>query len=478
MSTVTGLPPPSRRDYRQRRDRCAAPTNEKGATMHLLERARVARGLTRAQLASSLRALGEDLGIHLGTGKDGVGRWEGTRVPDQPTQVVIARFLGIPWEVARMQPWPRWLSADPLQQPVTYRWDAPGAVAALHELSGSDVETNLNRRDFALLTGAVLSGTLMAWLTADPAAAGQLAHGRRIGEASVAHVERLVRDLRRADDTDGGGRLIQETASSRDLVVRLLQDRSYTDAHGARLHAAAADFARLHAWAQFDLYDHCDDRTFSAALHAAHASSDPALGAHVLAFWSIAAYNTERPADAEAMVTAALAVARRTSTPRVHAMLLSRRARARAHQRDTACWDDLGRSAELLDQAQGREADDPDWVYWYDQSELIGATASTHLDLGEPSRAEPAFAQAAALFPTDRVRTQALFLARQADAQYRQADIERACATANRAIDLTTEMSSHRSIAPLEDLASKMRGLAAAVPAVRDFRERLATVTA
>jgi tetratricopeptide (TPR) repeat protein len=419
--------------------------------------------------------LGRIRGISLGTGKDGVLRWERGRQPDRPTRVLIAELLGIPEEAAAQQPWPIWLSADPVQQPAHHCWNASGAVEALYEVSGSDME--IDRRSFALLTGATLTASLMSWLTADPAAAGQISHGQRIGETAVAHIERRVRELRHADDTDGGGQLLEEAHASMGMVAQLLKDRSYTDAHGARLHAAAADFARMRAWAAFDTRGECPDDAFDAALHAAHAASDTALGAHVLAFWSIAAYNTERPADAEAMVTAALSAARGRTTDRVMAMLLSRRARARAHQNDPNCWADLDRSAELLDASDHAADEDPDWVYWYDRCELLGAIASTHLDMGQPGRAEAVFAQAASLYPADRVRTHALFLSRQADAQWRQNDLERACATAGHALDLTADISSHRSTGPLLELAANMRPHNA-VPAVRDFRERATAILA
>jgi hypothetical protein len=72
------------------------------------------------------------------------------------------------------------------------------------------------------------------------------------------------------------------------------------------------------------------------------------------------------------------------------------------------------------------------------------------------------------------VRTQALFLARQADAQWRQDELEHACATAGQALDLTAQISSHRSIGPLRELSAKMRALDM-VPAVREFRERART---
>ncbi|MFI0742721.1 hypothetical protein ACH4PU_32265 [Streptomyces sp. NPDC021100] len=158
-------------------------------------------------------------------------------------------------------------------------------------------------------------------------------------------------------------------------------------------------------------------------------------------------------------------------------MLLSRRARPRAHQKNAAAFTDLDRAAGLLATADRHQGDAPEWVAWFDQSELLGAQASTHLDLGEPARAEQLFSQTARLFPDDRVRTQALFLARQANAQWRQADPERACATAHRALDLAEEISSHRAAGPMRDLAASMR-THTAIPTVKDLRERVRTTLA
>ncbi|MFF4484559.1 XRE family transcriptional regulator [Streptomyces sp. NPDC021218] len=444
--------------------------------VHLLTRALEVRGWKPPEFARRLCDLGARRGIHLGTGKDGVYRWAGGRRPDKPTQYLIAELLGIPQEAVDYDLWPRWLALDPLQQPTRYSWDASGAIQALAEVSGRENIT-MDRRHFTLLTGTALTTSLWAWLTADPAAAGQITKARRLGETAVAHIEERVRQLRHADDVDGGGQLLTETAAGRELALYLLENRSYTDAHGARLHAAAADLARMHAWATFDVHGTCADGIFNAALHSAHASGDTALGSHILAFWSIAAYNTDRPADAEAMTNAALSAARGRTTPRVEAMLYSRRARARAHQNNPAAFADLDQSTALLDASDQAPGEHPEWVAWFDQSELLGAIASTHLDLNRPDRAESTFAQAAALFPAERIRTHTLFLARRADAQWRQNDPERACATAHQALDLTEEISSHRAAEPLRALASSMRERTE-VPAVRDFRERVATTLA
>ncbi|MER7791130.1 XRE family transcriptional regulator [Streptomyces sp. NPDC097640] len=442
---------------------------------HLLVRARAVRGWKAPELARRLRELGAKRGTPVGTRKDGVYRWEASRRPDEPTQRLIAELLNIPQIAVDPRRWPHWLALDPLQQPTRYSWDASGAIQALAEVSGRDI--TMDRRDFSLLTGATLTASLWAWLTADPAAAGQIAQARRLGETAVARIEERVRQLRHADDIDGGGQLLTETAASLELVVRLLKDRSYTNAHGARLLAAAADLARMHAWAIFDVHDTCADGIFNAALRSAHASADTVLGSHILAFWSIAAHNADRPADAEAMTNAALSAARGRTTPRVEAMLYSRRARARAHQSNPVAFADLDQAAALLDIAGHAPGEDPEWVAWFDRSELLGTIASTHLDMNQPNRAEETFIEAAALFPAERVRTHTLFLVRRADAQWRQNDLERACATAHQALDITEEISSHRAAGPLRALAVSM-GERTEIPAVRDFRERVATTLA
>jgi transcriptional regulator with XRE-family HTH domain len=449
--------------------------------MHPLTSAREARGWTARDFARRLRELGARRGVPVGTRKDGVYRWERpdsatgrTRHPDPPTQRLIAELLGIPLEAADPRTWPRWLSLDPLQQPAHYTWDTTGATAALAEVSKG--ETTMDRRRFTQLTGMTLTTSLWMWLTADPVAAGQITHGRRLGEAAVCHVEERVRQLRHTDDIDGGGQLLTETAAALGFVVNLLKTRSYSDTHGARLYAAAADFARMYAWARFDAHDQCDDQAFHAALRAAHASGDPVLGSHVLAFWSIAANNTGRPEAAEDMISTALSAARGRTTPRVQAMLHSRRARARAQRGDPAAFADLGRATELLHAAEHETPADPDpeWVYWFDPAELAGVTGSTHLDFDQPSQAEQAYTEAAALFPADRIRTRVLFLGRQADAQWLTGDPERACATAHRALDLVEEINSRRAAAPLRDLAHRMSTTSAS-PAVRGLRERVAT---
>lgn len=102
---------------------------------------------------------------------------------------------------------------------------------------------------------------------------------------------------------------------------------------------------------------------------------------------------------------------------------------------------------------------------------MFGARASSHRDMHQPGPAASAFAQVHALIDPAHVRTIALYTARQADALLAKGEVERACATADHALDLTEAISSHRSTGPLLDLTERLAPYTT-TPAVRDFRER------
>jgi tetratricopeptide (TPR) repeat protein len=331
------------------------------------------------------------------------------------------------------------------------------------------------RRELVLIAGGTLTATLLAWITADPAAAGQMTTGRHIGEAAVSRIEARAAALRRTDDEDGGAVILEETSSALALVTGLLRNRSYEDRHGARLYAVASDLARQRAAAMLDVHGDCADVAFNTALRAARIAGDDALGANVLNFWTVSAYNTGRYTDAEAMASTGLAAVRGRSTPRVEAMLTSRRGRARAHLGDTRCWEDFDRAEALLDEAAGHS--DPDWAYWFDKAEILGARASSHRDMHQPGPAAAHFAKVHDLIDPAHVRTTALYSARQADALLDQGEIEQACAIASHALDLTEAISSHRSTGPLLDLTERLAPFEA-TPTVRDLRERAAAVLA
>ncbi|MER6444065.1 hypothetical protein [Streptomyces venezuelae] len=173
------------------------------------------------------------------------------------------------------------------------------------------------------------------------------------------------------------------------------------------------------------------------------------------------------------MASAALGAVRGKTADRVQALVHARRARARSHLGDERCSSDLDLAERHLHRAeQNRDEDEPEWAYWVDLAEFQGSRASTQLAMGRPGDAEATFAAAARAFDGGAVRTHALYLTRQADAQWRQGHHEQACGTAHQALDLIDHMSSQRTASPLTDLVATM-GAHKNLPAVRDLRERI-----
>jgi len=441
---------------------------------YLLARARQARGWTQPQMARLLREFSRQEGHPLSTGRDGIWYWEHSRCPDHPTQILIAGLLSIPPDAVDERPWPEWLAADPAQRPPGRPWTVRGAAEALSELSGSSVDTT--RRDLFIIGGGALTSALLAWIVADTSAAGQISGGRRIGEAAVGRLEKRAAALRAIDDEDGGGTVLEESFSALTLTTGLIRRSTYSDTHGARLYSVASDLARQYAAALFDMHGVCSDKAFETSLRAAKAGGDDAIGANCLAFWASAAYNTGRRSDAEAMASAGLAAVRGRAAPSVVAVLETRRGRARARLGDAGSLSSFDRAEELLGQA-GTEPG-PDWADWIDQAEIHAARGSSQLDLGRPKQAEDNFAAARQCFDPSIIRTQVVYLARQASAQLDQGKADQAVATGHIALDMAEAISSRRSADAVLDLARACTADDSHVPGGRDLAERArATLT-
>ncbi|MGH3792048.1 MAG: hypothetical protein ACRDQ9_14885, partial [Pseudonocardiaceae bacterium] len=155
-------------------------------------------------------------------------------------------------------------------------WTPRGAVAALAAVVNADA---MERRHFVALTGLPLTAVAHQWLF-DPARVAASVLGKRVDHALVDDLERVTEARRRMDDALGGGTLLPAVREDLRLVVALLDNAAYTEDVGKRLHAAAAELGRLAGWLAFDSGQPAvAQRYFLAALRAAHASGDRAIGA-------------------------------------------------------------------------------------------------------------------------------------------------------------------------------------------------------
>ncbi len=173
----------------------------------------------------------------------------------------------------------------------------------------------MERRHFMAMTGLTLTAVAHQWLL-DPARVAASVLGKRVDHAVVADLERVADARRRLDDALGGGSLLPATREDLRLVVALLKNSSYTQEVGQRLHAVAAEFARIAGWLAFDTNRPAlAQRYFLAGLRSAHVSGDRALGASILGCMSVQAAFSENPRDAVVLTEFALHGAREL-TPR------------------------------------------------------------------------------------------------------------------------------------------------------------------
>src|SRR5262249_23790654 len=291
---------------RERNQRLIAVMEEAGSTPGGL--ARSVCDLSRAQGMTGVRCDGND-----------VRRWRAGRRPRDPKPAIIAEVLGgmlsrhispadIGMEPAASATVPLEVPADAgLAQP----WTAIGAVSVAAEVVKASV---LDRRVFVMLSGSALTQPALEWLLASPADDLTSRAGRQIPARHLEAVEQITAQLRRMDDQLGGGAVLDMARSQLRPVIDLLRDCRYDGTTGMRLHGAAAELLQVAGWSCWDSGQNpAAQRYWLAALRAAHAAGERAVGAYVLGLMSMQANFAGRPAEAVRLSEASLHGYRRES---------------------------------------------------------------------------------------------------------------------------------------------------------------------
>ena len=348
-------------------------------------------------------------------------------------------------------------------------WDRPGSLTVLAGLlKGSSVD----RRGF-LSAGAVLSVSASSWSKAlQPIRWTRTPAPLPEGPALLAHVDDRLDHLRHLDDELGSGEAYQLARSELSLIVRLIRSRRYGGSTLDHLHSMASEAARQVAWAAFDQgRPGIAQRFFDGSLRASAEAGDPISGAYALSFAAIQCYSTPGQANrAISLLETAQEQVRRKATPRMHAMLAARTARALSKtgaKKECAHQLDIARAA--LD--KGQHDDDPKTLYWVDYGEIEMIAGSAALQLGDPAEAVRRFEAAMkASYPGDEEypRSHAIYLARAAEAHLAMHDLDAAIAHAHRAARCLGSVDSARSASELRRLREKLRAHTSHA-AVREF---------
>jgi DNA-binding XRE family transcriptional regulator/tetratricopeptide (TPR) repeat protein len=434
----------------------------------------------------------ETLAEFVGVEPTTVGRWERGETSPQPwSRPKLAEALAVSVEqlntmLAEGQPAERRQpiaggarnphaanepTDDPEHDPVLIApWNHRGTVEAAGVLTGGD--GRVKRRMFLSLTGPALTAPAHQWLVHEPEPLVSGLAGRRVPAGVADRLPAMIAELRAMDDVAGGGDVLSLAQFHFGWVAGLLDQASYDDATGRKLHRALAELGQLVGWLCYDTDQHgLAQRYHITALRASHAADDRPLGAHILG--SLAHQCQGRPTEAVTLIDTAVAGTRGQQTPRLLAELCVRQAYAFAALKDaSACATAISQALTYVERSAND--DDPPYLYWVRPAEITAGAGYCLLQLGQADRAAAMIDQGIAMFdaPFDRDRQMYLTYLTEALARPgKQRDLEAAAGKGIEAIDLAANLSSTRSVDRIRYLSRQLKPYAT-VPAVRDFLER------
>jgi hypothetical protein len=330
-------------------------------------------------------------------------------------------------------------------------------MRVLHEVAGGLVD----RRGFLIITGGALTSLANQWGLALASAPLPTAHAEdhqdRLTPEVLDRTDNRLADLNRLDDALGGRDLCQLAVVEFRYLTRLADRATYDSdsAAGQRLFGLVTEAARLCGWLHWDAGHHAAAQSyFVAALRSSASANDPLAGAHVLARMSMHASVAGHHQEAVALIDAAEERTSHAATPRLRALLASRKARAYAKAGDaTSCGRALNEAERHLDTTTP-VTEEPDWIYYVDEAELAAQAAACWVDLRQPAKARPLFDNALSSMNPHYVRDRSVIYARSAEVHLHAADLELACNDLHLAADLASQTGSLRAI----DIIRSARG--------------------
>ncbi|OIK03973.1 transcriptional regulator [Streptomyces monashensis] len=433
-------------------------------------------GCSNAGLARRVNMCGAEHGLDLRYDKTSVARWLRGQQPRGRAPAVIAEALGrklgrtVTIDEIGMANGKNLASGVGLQFSPTVL----GAIEQVCELWRSDV----GRRDF--LSGSSVAASALVepsrdWLISAPDSQVARQAGPRVGQADVAAVRSMTQALTDLDHQFGSGHVRPVVVHYLNSVVSGLLAGSYREAVGRELFAAVARLTELAGYMAVDTgQPGLAQRYYIQSLRLAQAAGDRGYGGYVLAAsMSHLAAQLGNPREISQLARAAQEGARGQVTPRVEAMFHAAEARGHALLGDArAAQTATGHAVTAMEQADDASGDDPAWIRHFDEAYLADELAHCHRDLGQAEQAARYAEQSLAGHPEHRARRRAIGYVLLATAQVQQREIEQACTTGLKAVELLQSLRSNRGAEYLEDLQQRLEPFGEEA-VVREFGARL-----
>ena len=422
-------------------------------------------------LARRIQAVAAQWGLQVYTAHTQVGRWLNGQQPREPTPSLIAEALsqklGRRVTLADIG-MDRAGSYSP-ELGLDFAADAGEAIRALTDLWTADVE----RRDFlrSTIVASALTGPALSWLLARSAGPSTTGGPRRVGMADVAAVNTTAAMFADLDNRFGGG-------AARSAAVQYLSDQvtpmlhgSYTDAVGRELYTAVAAFTLSVAWMGYDSGDQwLARRYFIQALTLAHYAGNRELGASALSAMSHQANYLGDHTEALQLARAARHGSAGSPSQASSAQFAAMEARAAASMGQRA--DTMRALGEAQSAFDRRDAEsDPDWMVYFDESELADEIAHCYRDLGDYDRALFAAGQCLTLAGPEYARSRVFSRIVQAESFLGAGEPEQAARIGIEVIPLVQDLASVRVAGYLATLRTRAAPYNA-LPVVAGFTDR------
>ncbi|GHE87922.1 hypothetical protein GCM10018785_64270 [Streptomyces longispororuber] len=435
-------------------------------------------GCSNAGLARRVNMCGAEHGLDLRYDKTSVARWLRGQQPRGRAPGIIAEALGrklgrtVTIDEIGMANGKNLASGVGLQFSPTVL----GAIEQVCELWRSDV----GRRDF--LSGSSVAASALVepsrdWLISSPDPQVGRTAGPRVGLSDVAAVKAMTEALTQLDHQYGSGHVRPVVVHYLNSVVSGLLAGSYREAVGRELFAAVSRLTELAGYMAVDTgQPGLAQRYYIQALRLAQAAGDRGYGGYVLAAsMSHLAAQLGNPREIAQLARAAQEGARGRVTPRVESMFYAAEARGHALLGDARSTQAVtGRAVEAMERAVGEErsGDDPAWIRHFDQAYLADELAHCHRDLGQADAAARRAEEALAGHPETRARRRAIGLVLLATAQVQRREVEQACHTGLKAVELLGTLRSNRGAEYLDDFQQRLEPYREE-PVVREFGARV-----
>lgn len=236
---------------------------------------------------------------------------------------------------------------------------------------------------------------------------------------------------------------------------------------------------RLHqlaGWLSFDTGDHeAASAHYRVGLRAAERAGNDAMAAHVLGWMSYVASTTTHPHEGIRIADAALQRAAKTPSRRLRASLA--RMKAHAHARASEARDcELALAQAEADLSAADPAEDPEFVYSFNEAVMLAHTGIAHMLLEQPANAHRALERSLTMLDPSCVRDRAFHLTWRAVSHVAAREIPQACGIGIEAAALLDQASSQRTTRLLKELHGVQLRPCWCDPAVRELGDRLHTL--